>query len=123
MSDKKWKSGLLSSSLPLEYEAAKTLTAKGFPVEADYLFGRENEAGIATDNSVDILARGFPPFKDPNRIDGTVSLLVECKYRVRDTKWLFFQDPNLAAHYSKIYRGCSIRVFDDFLGILLTSMI
>jgi hypothetical protein len=32
MSDKKWKNGLLSSSLPLEYEVGRILVAKGFLV-------------------------------------------------------------------------------------------
>jgi hypothetical protein len=54
MSDKKWKSNLLSSSLPLEYEIAKTLVTKGFVVEADYTYGRDAESGQPKDFSVDM---------------------------------------------------------------------
>jgi hypothetical protein len=58
MPDRKWKSNLLSTSLPLEYEVARTLVTKGFAVEADYTYGRDAESGQSKDFSVDILARG-----------------------------------------------------------------
>jgi len=113
MSDKKWKSNLLSSSLPLEYEVARTLVTKGFAVEADYTYGRDAESGQPKDFSVDMLARGFPPFTKPNTVDGTLELLIECKHRVRGTKWLFLPDVN-KDKFSHIYLGCALRVFDDF---------
>jgi hypothetical protein len=113
MSDKKWKSNLLSSSLPLEYEVARTLVKKGFVVEADYTYGRDAESGQPKDFSVDMLARGLPPFTAPNTIDGSLELLIECKHRIRGTKWLFLPDMNQGA-FSHIYLGCALRVFDDF---------
>jgi hypothetical protein len=96
MSDKKWKRNLLSASLPLEYEVARILVTRGFAVEADYTYGRDAESGQPKDFSVDILARGSPPFTDPNIVDGTFELLIECKHRVRGTKWLFLPDTNKA---------------------------
>jgi len=113
MSDKKWKSNLLSSSLPLEYEAARVLATKGFAIDADYTYGRDAESGLSKDFSVDILAAGYPPFTDPNIIDGTLELLVECKHRIRGTRWLFLPDVN-RTEFSNIYLGCALRVFDNF---------
>jgi hypothetical protein len=117
MSDKKWKNGLLSSSLPLEYEVAKILVAKGFAVEADYTYARDAE-GKPKDFSVDINATGHPPFDDPDRVDGLLELLIECKYRVDGTKWLFLPDVNKPG-FSKIYLGCALRAFDDFSTVVL----
>lgn len=112
MSDKKWKSSLVSSSLPLEHEVARILVAKGFSVEADYTYARD-DAGRLKDFSVDINATGYSPFNDPNQVDGMLELLVECKQRVRGTKWLFLPDVNKPA-FSKIYLGCALQAFDDF---------
>jgi len=78
MSDKKWKSSLVSSSLPLEHEVARILVAKGFSVEADYTYARD-DAGRLKDFPVDINATGYSPFNDPNQVDGMLELLVECK--------------------------------------------
>lgn len=112
MSDKKWKSQLLSSSFPLKYEAAKILASKHFFIDSDYTYGRAAESG-ETDFSVDVLARGFPPFSEPDDVKGSLELLVECKHRVRGTKWLFLPDVNQGAA-SKIYLGGALRIFDDF---------
>jgi hypothetical protein len=113
MSVKKWKSNLLSSSIPLEYEVARLLVTKGFIVEADYTYGRDAETGQPKDFSVDILARAPTPFTGPGPINGSLELLIECKHRARGTKWLFLPDVNKAA-LSHIYLGCALRVFDDF---------
>jgi len=113
MPENKWKSNLVSSSLPLEYEIAKILVTKGFAVEADYTYARDSETGRSKDFSVDINATGFPPFDDPNSVEGTLELLVECKHRVRGTKWLFLPDVNKPG-FSKIYLGCALHAYDDF---------
>ncbi len=87
----KWKSKLISSSLPLEFEAAKILAAKGFALSADYSYAR-NDSGIVKDFSVDMHALAYVPFK--NHIEtspaATIELLVECKQRVQNISWLFF---------------------------------
>ena len=114
MSDKKWKSNLLSSSLPLEYEVARTLVKKGFVVEADYTYGRDAESGQPKDFSVDMLARAPTPFTGPGPINGSLELLIECKHRVRGTKWLFLPDVNQGGLVSHIDLGCALRIFDDF---------
>lgn len=77
---KKWKSKLLSSSFPLEYEVAKSLVAEGFSVSFDFTYCR-NDNGTLKDFSVDILGVGEPPFLDPNQSDADLDLLIECKYR------------------------------------------
>jgi len=45
MSKRDWKSALLSSSLPLEHEAAKILSRQGYEVESDYSYRRLDESG------------------------------------------------------------------------------
>jgi hypothetical protein len=113
MSGKDWKDHLQSSGLPLEYKIAKILVSKGFPVVADYKYGRDSDSGQPKDFSIDILARGYSPFADPNVVDGTLELLIECKHRQEGTKWLFLPDVN-QAQYSHIYLGCAPHVYDDF---------
>jgi hypothetical protein len=112
MSGKDWQDHLQSSGLPLEYEVAKILVSKGFPVIADYKYGRDNESGQPRDFSIDILARGYPPFSDPNIFDGSLELLVECKHRQEGTKWVFLPDVN-GPHLSHIYLRCTPHVYDD----------
>ena len=113
MSGKDWKDQLQKSGLPLEYEIAKILVSKGFPVVADYKYGRDNESRLPKDFSIDILARGCSPFSDPNVVDGSLELLIECKHRQEGTKWLFLPDVNQPA-YSHIYLGCTPHVYDVF---------
>jgi hypothetical protein len=56
---KKWKAGLLSSSVPLEYEVAKILAKEAFAVSADYSYLRRDEQGIEKEFSCDIEATAY----------------------------------------------------------------
>jgi|WetSurMetagenome_2_1015567.scaffolds.fasta_scaffold19160_5 hypothetical protein len=123
---KKWKSNYLSSGVPLEFEAAKMLVSKGFYVNSDYTYTRrDNESsGIAKDFSVDIDAHGYVPF-DPNGNDlyAELVLLVDCKYRIHNTKWLFLPEidegkPD-ASSLSNIIFGRTIRIVNEFSPFLL----
>ncbi|TVX96229.1 hypothetical protein [Cohnella terricola] len=116
---KKWKSKLLSSSLPLEYEVAKILVSKGFSVSADYTYSR-NDTGLHKDFSVDISAIAFPPFSNEHKISSQVELLVECKYRDENVKWLFLPDPN-KPDYSHFTIGNTIRIIDQFSSSFINS--
>lgn len=111
-SSTKWKSKLVSSSLPLEFEVAKSLVAHGFSVYADYAYARD-DSGVVKDFSVDLQATAFSPFSNPNRITAQLELLVECKQRHPKVKWLFFPDPN-RADFSPIVLGRTIRTIDSF---------
>ena len=115
----KWKSKLLSSGLPLEYEAASLLAAKGFAVSADYAYAR-NDSGLTKDFSVDIHARAFPPFSDPNEISAELDLLVECKHRHSNVTWLFMPDPN-KEDFSPLTGGYTLRSIDMFSRWFLPS--
>jgi hypothetical protein len=57
----KWKSKLISSSLPLEFEVAKFLVSQGFSVSADYTYARD-DSGIVKDFSVGLQATAYLPF-------------------------------------------------------------
>src|ERR1051325_785717 len=91
--DSKWKSRLLSSSLPLEYEAAKLLVSRGFGVDSDYSYSRD-DSGVVKDFSVDVHGTAYAPFSKRKNLEIQLSLLVECKQRNPNVKWLFFPDPN-----------------------------
>lgn len=87
MSSKRWKDGLLSSSLPLEFEVAKLLVRLGFGVDADFSYGRY-DSNVLKDFSVDIHAECYPAHS------AIFELLIECKYRTANKRWLFLPDPN-----------------------------
>ena len=108
----KWKSKLISSSLPLEFEVAKYFVSKGFSVTADYIYSR-NDSGILKDFSVDLKGSAYLPFSNPNKIKTSLDLLVECKQRNPSVRWLFFPDPNLP-DFSPITLGHTIRAVDKF---------
>lgn len=114
----KWKSKLLSSSVPMEYEVAKALVASGFSVDSDYTYARD-DGGITKDFSVDILATGYIPFKSKS-FKATLELLVECKHRHRGNKWLFFPDPNIG-EMSPFVLGRTMRAVDDFSRVFFKS--
>jgi len=79
--DNKWKSRLLSSSLPLEYEIAKILTQKGFTIRPDYTYSR-NDAGVTKDFSADIEASQAAPFGQDETAYASLSLVAESKFRL-----------------------------------------
>jgi hypothetical protein len=90
--DGKWKQHLLRTSVPLEYEAAKILSQRGFNVSANYPYHRI-EAGVEKEFSVDV--RGVIGYEPPGgtRWGCVLDLLVECKYRDRGMTWLFLPQP------------------------------
>ena len=108
----KWKSNLISSSLPLEFETARLLVSMGFLIDADFTYAR-NDSGVIKDFSVDLNATGFPPFSDPNEIHATLELLIECKQRRPNIHWLFLPDPN-QPDFSPITLGKTIQAVDEF---------
>jgi hypothetical protein len=91
-SSKNWKKHLLSSSLPLEYEVAKLLVKEGFVVKSDFTFTRKSE-GETKEFSVDIKATGYVPFRRPT-FKTRLNLLIECKHRSPEKKWIFITEPN-----------------------------
>jgi len=110
--NKKWKSRLASSSLPLEYEVARLLVSHGFGVAGEYSYTRMS-SGEEKTFSVDVDGLAFSPFTNPHRVTGSLELLVECKYRRPEKKWLFIRDPN-KPDYSPILLGATLRVLDAF---------
>ncbi|ESA38144.1 hypothetical protein N836_32445 [Leptolyngbya sp. Heron Island J] len=108
----KWKSKLISSSLPLEFEAAKFLVSQGFSVSADYTYARD-DSGVVKDFSVDLQATAYLPFSQPDRITAQLDLLIECKQRNPNVRWLFLPDPN-PPDFSPITFGRTIRAIDNF---------
>ena len=112
MSDaNKWKSKLLSSSVPMEYEVARMLVEHEFSVDADYSYSRD-DAGVEKDFSVDIRATGYPPYDADNMV-GEVQLIVECKHDTEGNKWLFFPDAN-PPDMSPFTPGDTLRAIDSF---------
>lgn len=111
----KWKSKLVSSSLPLEFEAAKILTAKKFTISADYSYAR-NDSGVVKDFSVDLYARAYLPFSKPEgmyqRPTATLEFLVECKQRVQNISWLFFPSHRPFFEYNNF--GYALHAEDQF---------
>lgn len=112
MNTKKWKSTLVSSSLPLEFEVANLLVKNGFSVSGDYSYLRSISGEVKT-FSVDIHSLAFPPFTNPDKVTGCLELLVECKHRRDTKKWLFLPDPNYP-DYSSVTIGSTFRVMDEF---------
>lgn len=110
--NKKWKSRLLSSSIPLEYETAKILSNLGFSVSYDHTFLRK-EGSEFKEFSIDLKGLLFFPLDNPNQIDANLRFLVECKYRDEGKKWLFLPDTN-TEDFSNQTLGYTIRVIDEF---------
>ena len=108
MSGRNWKDGLLSSSLPLEFETAKLLAKRDFGVSADYTYGRIDNNSLK-EFSVDIHAYSYPA----NRV--IFNLLVECKQKSPNKKWLFLPDPN-EPDWDRFIPGSTLRFVDEFSG-------
>jgi len=104
---KKWKSRLLSSSIPLEFEVAKILSKLGFSVSYDYAFLRK-EGTDFKEFSTDIHAVGFYPLKNDDKVEAIFDMLVECKYREEGKRWLFLPETNREG-FSVQTLGCTIR--------------
>lgn len=107
----KWKSKLLSSSVPMEYEVAQILVERGFSTDVDFSYTR-NDSGLDKDFSVDLLATSYLTNKADD-IQAVIELLVECKYRHPANKWLFFEDPNDGS-FSPFTLGHTLRAVAEF---------
>lgn len=107
-----WKDKLLSSSIPLEFDAARLFREQGFWVDPEYSFNRIDEEGLNKEFSVDLVAQHYPLFEDPNNVRAVLEMPVECKFRTRNKRWVFLPEPvedgSLIAH--------GIRVIDEFSG-------
>jgi hypothetical protein len=110
--DLKWKAELLSSGLPLQFEAAKLLASRGFRVDSDFKYAWA-DGGRVKDCSVDLHARVFTPFSGPERPTGALDLVLECRHTRPEVSWLFLPHPNLPADSAAV-PGRSIRVVDEF---------
>jgi len=111
MANNKWKKGLLSSGLALEYQTARILAKSGFALYPDYLYERI-EAGQTKDFSVDWNADLYFPTSNPNRVTASLQLLIECKYRTPNKTWVFL--PYVQRPGFFIPRGYTIRPIDQF---------
>lgn len=113
MSDElKWKTGLLSSGLPLESEAARLLVSKGFRVDSDLKYARTDSAEVE-EFSVDLHARASTPFANPGEPTGSLDLVLECRHRHPALSWLFLPEPNPPAGPSIAFER-TVRVVDQF---------
>jgi len=115
----KWKDKLISSSFPLEYEAAKILVKNHFMVDSDYTYSR-SDLGTKKDFSVDIHATAYIPYTNDNEIDSEINILIECKQRKKSVKWLFLPDPN-KDDLSSFVLGRTINVTDEFSKQFIAS--
>ncbi len=108
----KWKSGLLSSGLPLQFEAARLLASKGFRVDSDFKYAW-TDGSTVNRRSVDLRAKASMPLSDPSRVTGALELVLECRHTRGEVSWLFLPDPNPPAGTS-LAPGRAIRVVDEF---------
>ena len=105
----KWKSKLLSSSLPLEFEVAKVLAARDFTVTANYPYQRV-DAGIEKEFSVDIRANHLLPALRKIPAMPPLAIMIECKQRHPGVTWLFLPNVNrgLRMNWSPAIRGIDV---------------
>src|ERR1035438_684627 len=91
---KSWKDALLSSGLPLEYEATRILVQSGFHVDGEYPYNRRSDCG-SEEFSVDLLAHHYLEngCKDGS-FKGQIAAVCECKYRNPGKTWVFMPDLN-----------------------------
>ena len=87
-SNKKWKDGLLKTSLPLEYVVARELNDMGFGIQGEFHYLRPDESGITKEFSIDIWAVTHLLKKD-RKIWGELNYLIECKYCYPGITWIF----------------------------------
>lgn len=115
MSKKKWKSRLLSSSIPLEYEVAKVLSDLNFSISFDYPYYRWEE-NKKKEFSTDIKGYFLFPLETENEIDASLTLVAECKYREEGKKWIFLPDVN-KPDFSNFTLGNTIHSLSEFSTI------
>ena len=90
MADSKWKSALLRSGVPLEHDVARFLTNEGFYISPDFEFHRVS-GGVEKEFSVDLDGTFYG---HPDRLDYTLHILAECKYRSPEKSLLLFEETN-----------------------------
>lgn len=110
--NKKWKSRLLSSSIPLEYEVGKILSDLDFSVSFDYTYYRK-DGEQKKEFSTDIKGHFLFPLNDETNIDAALTLIAECKYREDGKKWLFLPDIN-KPDLSSFTSGYTIKSLSEF---------
>ena len=116
MSDVKWKSSLLSSSYPLEFEVAQILIKNKYAVEGEFPYKRI-EDGNTKEFSVDIKALNC--LNETNNVNANdlleINLLIECKYRVPKTNWIFLPEINSNHNYTPDSKeGSAFNIVDQF---------
>jgi len=109
---KKWKSRLLSSSIPLEFEVAKALSNLNFNVSFDYAYYRQ-ENGVSKEFSTDIKGFLLFPRNNENKVNANLNILAECKYREEEKKWAFLPEVNRPdiSHFTLGYTFKSLSEF------------
>jgi len=112
---KKWKSRLLSSSIPLEYEVAKVLSDLNFSISFDYTYYRK-DGEHKKEFSADIKGYFLFPLNNENEIDASLTLIAECKYREEGKKWVFLPDVN-KPDTSTFTLGHTIKSLSEFSTI------
>lgn len=115
----RWKDSLFSSSLPLEFDAAKILVNKGFGIQFDYTYKRYDDKE-EKDFSIDINADNFYPFEPDSTIQQVNNCLVECKYRNPNVKWLFLPDINNDIFHQSNSRT-ALKLVDEFSTVCFES--
>jgi hypothetical protein len=115
----KWKMHLLDTSVPLEHDAARILTTRGFSITSHpYLRSDRSVGGVEKENSIDL--RGVK-MHGPTTIvhpPAALDVLVECKYRHRGMRWLFIQEP--AARHDSIQNA--VIDVDLFSSLFVTDV-
>lgn len=115
----KWKMHLLSTSVPLEHDAARILVRRGFSITSyPYLRSDRSVGGVEKENSIDV--RGVK-VHGPTTIvppPAALDLLVECKHRHHGMRWLFIQEP--AARHDSIQNA--VIDVDLFSSLFVTDV-
>lgn len=111
-SSKKWKSRLLSSSLPLEYEVAKILANHHIHTSYDYSYNRV-EGTTKKEFSVDIHGLSFSPFNNSNKLTSNLTIIGECKFRDEGKIWAFLPEAN-PHDFSAFTLGGTIKAVSAF---------
>lgn len=112
-----WKEALLSSAIPIAFEAAQILVEKGFSVVPDFRFSVFDH-GKKTDRHVDIHAFSMPCVSGSQTKDARLDILVQCAHFSREAILVFLSDPNPEAS-SPVIPGNTLRVIDNFSSRVL----
>jgi hypothetical protein len=108
MGNKSYKEALLKSGIPLEYEVFKALEANGLITDFEYSYLKSDENLIQKEFSYDLSA-SMVSLQDSLNF---TELMIECKYKVNDTNWLFIPEKWGGPH--EIYPLDFIHVCDYF---------